>query len=321
MRDLDPSSQHDLIGYVLGTLDDDEHAVFDARVVRDPELAGRVEALRRTLQPLDAWDVPAPDASAVDAIMKRVKTTSPLEYVAASTALPPVRGMAPSRRSFVSLREVLALAACIALIVGVFVPGMSNVRARRLQMACGDNLARFGTGLQFYANENDNQLPRVPTQANWIQQPNRMHLVPAIALQLIAPENLYCPTTPADALSDGAPADQPKLFLRNVRIRFYSPQNMNGPMLPFGTRTEMPLAGDPNPMFPNGAFDPNADRAANSDAHGGRGQNVLLLNGSVRFFATPVMPTSRDNIWQAENVEQYTGTEAQQSATDAFLIP
>ena len=83
----------------------------------------------------------------------------------------------------------------------------------------------------------------------------------------------------------------------------------------------MPLAADTNPVFEGGRFHLDATRPVNSRAHGGWGQNVLFLDGSRSFLRTPVYGNQADNIWQAENVQRYFGTETQRCATDAFLIP
>jgi prepilin-type processing-associated H-X9-DG protein len=82
-----------------------------------------------------------------------------------------------------------------------------------------------------------------------------------------------------------------------------------------------PFAADPNPMFEGGAFAPSRESLPNSRVHNSKGQNTLFLDGSVRFLKSPVIGEPSDNIWQAEDVDQYTGTETPTVATDAFLIP
>jgi hypothetical protein len=83
----------------------------------------------------------------------------------------------------------------------------------------------------------------------------------------------------------------------------------------------MPIASDPNPVFDGGSFRPQVGWTTNSPAHNGRGQNVLFDDGSSRFLKSPVFGAHADNIWRAEDVDKYSGTEAQASATDAFLTP
>ncbi len=48
---------------------------------------------------------------------------------------------------------------------------------------------------------------------------------------------------------------------------------------------------------------------------------MLLLNGTVRWQTTPVFKPTGDNIYQAGQVRDYTGSEAPTCATDTFLTP
>ena len=74
-------------------------------------------------------------------------------------------------------------------------------------------------------------------------------------------------------------------------------------------------------MLGSGGADPLGSSVGDAHTHGGKGQNVLFNDGSIRFIKTPVLDENNDNIWTANNIEDYQGTEAQQSATDAFLTP
>ena len=323
MSDSNPNNQHDMTAYVLGLLEPAKHAEFEARLARDPQFAARIDSLRRSLSPLDSWQAPEPPPSLVNDILDRVQTTTPLEYVAASSAIPPETVAGPPRRAIISMREALALAACIALLLSAFVPGAANMRSRQLQAMCGNNLAGFHRGLSQYAAEYDGALPSTPglTGNNWLHQPNRRHFTPAIRLRFVAPTQVFCPSTPVEDFDEEAVRRDPATWLSRMNIRFYSTQNMNGPVPRFAAALSVPLAADTNPVFENGRFDPDATRPVNSRAHDGWGQNVLFRNGAVEFLRTPVYGHQADNIWQAEDVERYFGTETQRSATDAFLIP
>ena len=316
------SFEHDLLlQYELGLLDQEQRTAFESELFSNPELARRGEALRSVLRPLDAWRAPEPSASMVDAIMSRTRETTPLQYVAAGSSLAPLPQRRTPKRPIITLREVVALAACIALFVGVLVPGVARTRSAQLQSLCESNLASLGGGLSAYAAQYD-RLPSVGATQNWLNQPNRTHMGPALRIRFIQPAMLVCPTSPV-AAPDGLPGDDPQAFLNNAQIRFYSPQNMNGPAMPLRAPLNMPLAGDANPLFVHGQFlPPSGDRRdINSRAHGGRGQNVLLMDGRVQFLPTPMFGPDHDNIWQAENHKRYTGTEVPSSATDAFLTP
>jgi hypothetical protein len=96
---------------------------------------------------------------------------------------------------------------------------------------------------------------------------------------------------------------------------------MNGPTATMPDRIRVPFVADPNPSFEGGRFVGADQLDINSRAHRGRGQNVLFNDGSIEFMPTPVYDRHRDNIWQAGDIYDYTGTETQSSVTDAFLIP
>lgn len=322
MAELDVSAQQELIGFVLGTLSEDERAEFEAKLYSQPELRGQVEALRRRLAPLAAWQVEEPPADLADRIMARVATTTPLKYVAERVTMPPEREpSAASRRPFATLNELVALAACLAIIVGIMFPGVTRRNHVAVQARCAQNLAAVAGGFGQYAAMFGGQ-PRVymPPPNNFIRRPMRNHMAPVIQIRLIVPAQLVCPTQTGEIPTEEEVRQNVGAFLNNVHFRFYSVQNPNGPATSVANPSAMPMLADPNPMFTGGRYVPKqAD--ANSYAHRGRGQNTLFQDGSVQFLPTPVIGNPSDNIWRAEDIDNYTGTETPSAATDAFLVP
>ena len=78
---------------------------------------------------------------------------------------------------------------------------------------------------------------------------------------------------------------------------------------------------DPNPLFIGGRFQETVDPThANSPAHGGRGQTVLLIDGSTRKLTSPIYGADRDNLWLVGDIRRYTGTETPTDAHAPFLI-
>jgi len=59
--------------------------------------------------------------------------------------------------------------------------------------------------------------------------------------------------------------------------------------------SKMPVCADRNPHLDKNAVDPNV--SSNSAAHGGRGQNVLFKDGSVKLLTTPTAGIRADNIY------------------------
>lgn len=316
--------QDSIIPYVLGTLSEAEQSAFEAALSSNPDLSKQVDTARRMLSPLDAWSAPPTPSNLVDKVLIRAATTTPLEYVASSTSMEPVGSESSGKRRRFGMSELLGLAACIAILVGLYVPGMQSIRSHQLQALCGDNLASYGRGMSMYANESGGQLPNVGPNANsnWLNDPNRRHLLPAVRNRLVLPKHLICPAADG-TIDEEATLKNIEAFLRRTDLPFWAVPNANGPTPRINIRITVPLAADANPLFQQGQFQrgENGTLTPNSRTHGGRGQNVLFNDGSTKFIKTPILGETNDNIWLADDIEDYQGTEAQQSATDAFLTP
>jgi len=313
-----------IIAFVCGAMSREERATLASRMVDDAELASRVEAVRRTLAPLEAWRAPEPAPGAVDAIMERVGRTTPLTYVAETSKLAPVsaEGESGVRRSRFTLAQFFAVAASIAILLSVLFPTIRRVDDSRLQTACLSGMKNLGAGVMNYAAAYDGAMPRVhmAQPANWLSNPQREHYAPAIRLRFVAPRDLFCPST-GTAVDDETVRKNLEAFFQRTDVRFYTIQHPAGGPTRLGVQfRRMPIAGDENPMFPQGAIAPDADDTLNSPAHRGHGQNVLFSDGSASFLRSPQLPDA-DNIWRAENTNTYQGTETPVSATDSFLIP
>lgn len=238
-----------------------------------------------------------------------------------------------------SFREVAAAAAMIVLAVGLGVPSVLHMRERGERIACSQNLARIGAGMQAYATVFGDSLPFVgwrPDQWSWkpTSEPNvrvvhnRSHLYPLLAQSHVRSPNVFiCPSSEDVPM----PADQIARhddFLESRNVSFAS-QNMAGVRPTLRDHAGLPIMSDDNPLFDNGMpmFDVVAARlglsdpaSSNSFAHGGAGQNVLSLDGSVRWRVRPTSGIAGDNIWTLQDVGDYTGREGPRNASDAHLI-
>lgn len=323
MSKIDPDTLRLLTEYHLDLLDDEARAAVKRRLDAEPDLSACLARISASLKPLDSWTPAQPPADLNDRIMTRVAQTSPLQYVASSSRIGPDPQARPKSKPVISIWELGALAACVAIFMSIFVPGMANVRSRQLQARCGDNLASLGRGFELYSAANDDFLPSIgQTSANWLQRPNRMHMAPAIKYRFVVPASMFCPGAKVDGDAKGiTDSDQTIHLFLGRRRPWYSTQNQNGPLIHFKAHLRVPLASDPNPVFENGKYNPKVPWDARSRTHDGRGQNVLLSDGSVMFIQQPKYGRDHDNIWRAEPIDRYTGVEAQHSATDAFLIP
>jgi hypothetical protein len=321
---------HDqLIAFVCRTMADDEREAFAQRVADEAELAAEVAALREVLSPLDQWRAPEPSTGLTDAIMARVATASPLEVVAESAPLTPVAMRPTGRRLRITLPQVFAVAASIALLLSILVPTVQRGQSQRVQQACLHRIAQLGQGISQYAEAYGGMLPRVATSnsQDWLNQPQRLHMEPAVRLRFITPRDLTCPsggdswTSGMDAQTDRVDPEQDfREFLKRGDVMFYSVQHYPQGPVQWRARVRMPRFADANPLVKPGQVLEGVTPDANSPAHEGRGQNVLFNDGSAEFLERPQFQEA-DNIWRPENNGRLRGTEAPVSATDSFLIP
>jgi hypothetical protein len=232
-----------------------------------------------------------------------------------------------------SYRDIAAVAAMIVLAVGLGVPSMLHMRERSQRTLCTQNLASIGQGMQSYALANNNSLPFAGWGANSSWRPtdepglkvllNRTHVYVLPRFGYVPVRVFVCPSAGDVPMS----ADQVRIhddFLESRNLS-YAYQNMAGVRPSLQDSPDLPVFGDDNPLFDNGwpLFETLglSDRAkANSRVHGGAGQNILTLDGNVKWCTTPNAGINNDNIWTLDHVDEYTGREGPKSATDSHLL-
>ena len=336
-NDFDPI----LLDLHLGQLDPEQRAAVERRIAGDPALQAENQALTAIFAALNSLrqDVPQPPADLVGRVAMRVAAAGrpgrivfpPLSVV----QLADDYGNAGIIR-LRSLREIVAVAALIVLAVGLGVPGMLHLRERGQRIACSANLAGIGQGMQAYALANQSWLPfagwnsnstwRPTDQAGLDVLPNRTHVYRLVMQRLVPARLFVCPSgNDLPMPEDQVPYHTDFLEARNVS---YAYQNMAGVRPSLRDDPDLPILGDDNPLFDNGWPLLSATRSLglgdptflNSRAHAGSGQNILTLLGSVKWMTTPNCGLGGDNIWTLQGVDEYTGREGPQAASDAHLL-
>lgn len=327
-----------LLDLHLGLLSDEERADVLKRVAADAETASQHEALTAMFDALGAARRVQPElpAGLIEKISANVAAAGPPPRVVRPTHEPAREFEEHANIGVIrlgNLREIAAVAAVIVMAVGLGVPSLLQLRERGRRVGCVNNMAGIGRGMQSYAMANLGSLPFAgwgsnnswrPTADPQVDiQPNRSHVY-RIVLAHQAPARLFvCPSSRDVPMSEEQVAvfdDFPES--RNVS---YAYQNMAGLRPSLEDNPDLPVLGDDNPLFDNGVplfralgF---ADPAnANSRAHGGAGQNVLTLRGAVKWMVTPNAGLNGDNIWTLNGVEEYTGREGPQTASDSHLL-
>ncbi len=329
MQRHDQNPEDLLLDFHLDRLGDGDRVWIEAELLRDVELRGKSDRLGQMLRPLDHWSVPPAPANLVGKVLAGVEEASRKKGAAVS----PYEEDALPRRSFtIPLREILAVAACIVLLAGVAIPGLSGIRGRAQGAICAGNLGSIFQGVCLYQQSFDESLPFAGRIAGAVWLPgterDRPYASNSRHLYLLAKFN-YVPdpkrfVCPADSTASPMRADDVAFYddFASTRNKSYDSLNLSGakPNL----RPAMPIAylSDRNPLFKDGRFDESVDpHTANSPVHKGRGQTVLTLDGSARWRTTPIYSANRDNLWLAGDIERYRGTESPTRNDDAHLVP
>jgi len=332
MNQPDSPQLDQLLDYHLGLLEGEQAEQIRCEIASHEPSARQSRNVSAWLGLLDSYETPPPPARFVDRIVGGVTQASPLRIAEAVSSLPPSSEGGVSRRPLLTLRELLALAACIILFIGVAVPSVSRHHSRRQQMACASNLGSIYRGLSQYATTFNNMMPQTAgffPGGNWLgsarppvsPMANSRNRYMLVRLRFVRPKHFICAGMPYARPMDAERTARFDDFPAPENCSFDS-QNVAGPTLPLGSVPGMPVFADRNPLFDGSKLDSNQPYESNSRSHdGGRGQNVLCADGRVMWTTSPVFGPDGDNIWQIEGVSSYTGTECPQYPKDAFIIP
>jgi hypothetical protein len=329
-----------LLDYHLERIPEAERAGIEGLVRNDPAARQASERLGRVLDPLDAWTVPPVSSLLPDKIIARVAAVRREERLAEARRvvhlLEPVEaGDRPSpARWLFSLKEVMALAACILLLFSVLVPGVAQVRRDSQRALCASRLGDVYRGLGLYREMDREALPFAGgigatawlPSANSSATPyrsNSRHVYLTLKYRLVkGPESFVCPASPVGRPMNPSFLPESDDFHSSNNITFDT-LNLSGDNPPVRPSRAIAYMSDRSPLFLDGRFHADVDPSlTNSPTHdGGAGQNVLKLDGSVDWFTTPYYGPRGDNLWTRSDVDEYSGIESSADPDDSFIIP
>lgn len=321
-RQDDSDGQADLIGYHLGLCDPAEAAKIEKAIGKDERMIQTRAKLARVLALLDADDAPAIPSHLNDAVLARVARLHRTLPMAAAAEMG-----GPSRPMF-NLRELLSLAAVIAIFVGVFVPGYRTAKENARITTCANNLRQIGIGNQLYV-ENYGAQPFVaalPDGISWVpgdgQRPtNSQNPFELVKGHFVPPSAFNCPARDGDI-----PLMDPRSANLNDfpgwRNNSYSTNLVTDRVLWRQIEPESPIAADLTPLVDDERhLLRDQPISPNSTSHRGQGENVLKADVRVFFTRNPNVGLDNDDIYRVIGVQKYTGLERPQMRSDAFLVP
>jgi prepilin-type processing-associated H-X9-DG protein len=302
-------------------------AVLDASEAAEAEPARRVRA-EAWLNVLEGAAVAAPASDLVERTLEAVRDSDRLRIPAAEASDATPSAYRPRWRR--RLAELGAMGVAAVLFVAVLFAGLGQAKRSQIRVACVGNLQKIGAGMNAYSSDaGGHALPMVamPSNHNWLRgtydgaHSNSGHLMPLVSKGYVVKAVFDCPGMPAAAEAVGMPAPS---FPWDMGVIGYSYRNLYGADRPKwdGSATTI-IMTDRNPLFTD--MGRKGIEQRNSANHAGKGNNVLLADGSVTWATSPDFGPGHDNIWTIgsgkDRLLTYTGIETPGSLTDVIVCP
>ncbi len=236
--------------------------------------------------------------------------------------------------------DLISVAALLLIASAVIAPMVGAVRGMSQQAGCLSGLQNAFKGFSSYANDYKESLPLAsesragsqwwnigrPEQSNSANLFTLTRVKYALAGDLACPGNASaCRGEPAPDAVDWKCSDAISYSYRNM----FTPDrvNMSHANAPFV------VVADRSPVIVRAMRNEWINPLANSDNHAGRGQNVMLSDGTIRWMPTPVLANG-DNLWLPRTLEEIVsklqnptqaeplhGNEQPTGKSDVFLSP
>jgi hypothetical protein len=249
----------------------------------------------------------------------------------------------PRRSIGVNWHQLFTAAAVFIIGATLLMPVMERQQADSRRIAGASNMSLAGQAMSSYAADNLGQMPRgdvrpgmvwwnvgqSPTAKSRGMHSNSAHLYRLVRLDYITASELACPE---NAFANSTHLTHDHFDWSGPRAVSFSYQNQyTDRAIRLEEAPDMAVLADRNPLFKFDTrqsriiFNINTPINAPSRAHGGTGQNVLTANGVVTWRVRPNVDQfgtdDQDNIWAANGIDVYTGTETQADPFDSFLVP
>jgi len=317
---MSDSAREQLLGHLLGALDQPEQESLSARLEGDPELRRELGLMREQLAPLEAarCQFSPPPGLAERTCRFVFSHVRPVASRAQRRSMTPA-GSAPSWIGRMSWLDVAITACIVAAASLLIVPAIQKSRFDAQVIACQRNLRDLGMGLAQYSEANAGFFPAVPTRgpgaAAGIYAPVLLR-----GQYVSEPRRIICPGSPLAQRRDFRPPSLDRIQsargdeLAELRAVMGGSYGYGLGYLANGVYLDRRNLR--RPQFAVMADAPSLDRPDRQSLnHGGLGQNVLREDGSVTFISGSRL--GDDDIFCNDNGEIAAGTHL----NDAVIAP
>ncbi|CAG1009591.1 hypothetical protein PHYC_03722 [Phycisphaerales bacterium] len=214
----------------------------------------------------------------------------------------------PQERSFRAtlggfrLTDLVSMAAVVMIAGSVVWPVLSTIRTHQKRGDCGANFASLASAFGLYSNDHRDQLPMATAGlggANWLEvgsgpgRSNSANLFRLPKLNYASLKTLACPGNGGAACGPCRPDSDDWGCISEVS---YSYQNMFGAQRPsWRSGSQSVILADGSPAVRGALSQTRWVPMQNSANHDGKGQWVLLTDGSGGWITSPEV--NGDNIW------------------------
>ena len=339
------STHEQLLGYLLGALDEPEQNAIQSRMSSEPQLRHEAALLRQRLTPLESLrcEFAAPAGLAERTcrlVASRAEASRPaalrtvLPAAIAAASLPHPRTDGPAMTpvvappTWISRIRWLDVAMAAGIFIAAFsltIPAIQHSRSNARVTACQDNLRQLGQSLTRYSEKHDGYFPRIPTEGN-------MAVAGAYAPTLLQDRllnDVRLVVCPGSSLADQpqyrvpSPAELQKASpdtLRRLRESMGGSYGYNLGYMRDGT-----YHATRNQYRPHFALMADAPSVSRSDRqsvnHDSRGQNVLYEDGHVSFESSSVPTPTADNIFANDDGAMSAGVHINDSVVGPSAVP
>ncbi|MEK6249367.1 MAG: hypothetical protein N2C12_14385 [Planctomycetales bacterium] len=165
--------RYQLVGYVLGALDDAERRELERQIADDSRMQVELELVRRAVEPLSvAKSLVAPPnglaqrtCDLIDSQYREPSTGRQLQPATASATIAEDMTVT-SRRHRWSMVDLAVAAGIVIAATMLLFPMVSHSRFQSHVSACQNNLATIGQAIQTYGRDHQGRIPEIPQQGS-----------------------------------------------------------------------------------------------------------------------------------------------------------